>query len=92
MAIIVIISNLAYYVLQALELIIVLSALMSWLPGATQSPLGRFIGRIAGLIVDPIRRMLPPARVLDFSPIVAILLLSAAEMGLRALVSMLVVG
>lgn len=69
-------------VLQALQIIIVVWALLSWLPGGQQSGFGQLLGRIAGLVVDPIRRVLPTIGMLDFSPLVAILLLQGAQYGL----------
>ena len=65
---------------------IVIYILMSWLPGARESGLGRFLGRI----VEPylrIFRFIPPIGMLDFSPIVAILAFNFARSGLLHLVS-----
>jgi YggT family protein len=73
------------YLLEALEFVIVVWALMSWLPGAQQSKFGQLLGRIAGLVIDPIRRFMPRTGMIDFSPLVAILLLYGAQMGLIAL-------
>lgn len=50
--------------------------LMSWFPGAPQSALGRFLGRIVDPYLDWFRRFIPPILGMDFSPILAFLLLS----------------
>jgi len=80
------IISLLHYLIQAFEILIVLSALMSWLPGAAQSPLGRWVYSIAGIVVNPVRRVMPRTGMIDFSPLVALLILEAAEMGLRVLI------
>lgn len=75
-----------FRLVQYYEYAIVIYILMSWLPGAHESGLGRFLGRI----VEPylrIFRFIPPIGMLDFSPIVAILALNFARSGLLHLVS-----
>jgi len=69
-------------VIQALQIVIVVWALLSWLPGGQQSGFGQLLGRIADVIISPIRRVLPTIGMLDFSPLVAIILLQIAEYGL----------
>lgn len=70
-------------ILRAFEFIILIWALMSWLPGASQSSFGRLLGRVAGIVVDPIRRIMPRTGMLDFSPLLAIILLHLAQMGVQ---------
>ncbi|MGO3589976.1 YggT family protein [Leuconostoc falkenbergense] len=75
-----------FRLVQYYEYAIVIYILMSWLPGARESGLGRLLGRI----VEPylrIFRFIPPIGMLDFSPIVAILALNFARSGLLHLVS-----
>lgn len=75
-----------FRLVQYYEYAIVIYILMSWLPGARESGLGRFLGRI----VEPylrIFRFIPPIGMLDFSPFVAILALNFARSGLLHLVS-----
>lgn len=71
--------------LRVLEFVIVIWVLMSWLPGAQQSAIGRLFGQVAGFILDPIRRFIPRTGFLDFTPLAGILLLQAAQLGLQAL-------
>ena len=75
-----------FRLVQYYEYAIVIYILMSWLPGARESGLGRFLGRI---VVPYLRifRFIPPIGMLDFSPIVAILALNFARSGLLHLVS-----
>ena len=78
-----------FRLVQYYEYAIVIYILMSWLPGARESGLGRFLGRI----VEPylrIFRFIPPIGMLDFSPIVAILALNFARSGLLHLVSIFI--
>ncbi|GAK30640.1 putative membrane protein [Weissella oryzae SG25] len=70
-------------VLRAFEFIILIWALMSWLPGAQRSRFGQLLGRLAGLIIDPIRRVMPRTGMLDFSPLIGIILLQLAQMGIQ---------
>ncbi len=61
--------------LDALTLIIFLSAILSWFgPAVARSPATRALNRIVDPLLDPIRRPLPTTGV-DFSPMVLIILL-----------------
>lgn len=64
---------------------IIIYILMSWFPGARESSIGRFMGAIVEPYLEPFRRMIPPLGMIDISPIVAIFLLSFAQIGLDAL-------
>jgi YggT family protein len=74
--------------LRAMEFVIVIWALLSWLPGAQRSGFGVLINRIASIIIDPIRRVMPRTGMIDFSPLVALLLLYLAQMGIAGLAQM----
>ena len=80
----ILILSIVSWILRIWEYVIFAWVLMSWLPGAQQSSLGQLLGRLAGVIVDPIRKIMPRTGMLDFSPLVALLLLQAAQMGLVA--------
>lgn len=80
----ILILSIVNWVLRIWEYVIFAWVLMSWLPGAQQSSLGQFLGKISSVIVDPIRKIMPRIGMLDFSPLVALLLLQAAQMGLVA--------
>lgn len=79
-------------VLQAFQIIIVVWALLSWLPGGQQSGFGQALGRLADLVVAPIRRVLPTIGMFDFSPLVAILLLQVAQYGLISIARTVLYG
>ncbi|MCT0020759.1 YggT family protein [Weissella cibaria] len=76
-------------ILRALEFVILIWVLMSWLPGAQQSALGQFLGMIAGFILDPLRRFIPRTGFIDFTPLAGLLLLQAAQVGLQAIARMI---
>ncbi|WP_028782701.1 YggT family protein [Thalassobacillus devorans] len=62
---------------------------MSWFPGARESSIGKFLTKICEPFLEPFRRIIPPLGMIDISPIVAILVLNFANMGLRELYMML---
>ncbi|MBP1968182.1 YggT family protein [Virgibacillus natechei] len=62
---------------------------MSWFPGARESAFGEFLGKISEPYLEVFRRFIPPLGMIDLSPIVAIITLSFARMGLGTLFSML---
>ncbi|HVH31000.1 MAG TPA: YggT family protein, partial [bacterium] len=60
--------------------LLIARVILSWVPGVDLShPAVRFVYRVTAPILDPIRRVMPPLGGLDFSPWVAILLLSVVE-------------
>ncbi|QIL50544.1 YggT family protein [Weissella coleopterorum] len=79
---------LVHFGIAGLELLIVITALMSWFPGALQSKFGQWATQMSDLIVEPVRKVMPRTGMLDFSPLIAILILEAAELGLRMLSQM----
>jgi YggT family protein len=54
---------------------IIIRALLSWFQLDPSNPLIQALDAITDPIVDPIRRIMPRVMMLDFSPLVAILLL-----------------
>lgn len=74
--------------ISAYILLIVVYALMSWLPGAYQSRLGQFVGRIVNPFLSYFDRIaLGP---LGFGPVVAIVVLTLVQYGVYALEGMLI--
>jgi len=59
--------------LWILEIAIIARALLSWFDRGMQNPISQLLVQITEPIIAPIRRVLPTAGSLDFSPIVAIL-------------------
>lgn len=61
--------------LQILTLLIVVRAVLTWIPTVDyRHPLIRLIVRITDPILLPVRRLMPPIGGFDLSPIIAILL------------------
>jgi YggT family protein len=69
----------------ALEVLILGRVLMSWLNPRFEGPVARFLFETTEPILAPIRRVLPSTGMIDFSPIVAFLLIGlvAAALGVR---------
>jgi YggT family protein len=74
-------STLIHYYSWALIIYI----LMSWFPNARSSKIGQLLGRICEPYLEQFRRFIPPIGMIDFSPIVAFLVLNLATTGLRQL-------
>lgn len=88
-----IISQLGNLLTRAIDLYrIVLLAyfLMSWLPGAYQSKLGRIIYRISEPFVGYFRRFIPAIGNVSFAGIFALLALSLIRTGLIAVINLLI--
>ncbi|MDA8203119.1 MAG: YggT family protein [Chloroflexi bacterium] len=67
----------------ALYIVLLGRVIMSWVNPRFDSPVGRFLFETTEPILQPIRRVLPPMGMIDFSPIVAFLLLSVIAAALR---------
>jgi YggT family protein len=73
--------------LNILTWAIIARALLSWLPIDQSSPLYQLLFRVTEPIIDPFRRVIPRAGMIDLSPMMAIL----ALLVMQQLVAMLVV-
>jgi YggT family protein len=60
----------------ALYVLILGRVLMSWVNPRFDSPVGRFLYEATEPILQPIRRVLPQTGMIDYSPIVAFVVLS----------------
>lgn len=83
------ILNLINIIIQVYTWLIIANALMSWLPGAYQSKLGQLITRLVRPFLD-IFRFIPTLGGIDFSPLVAIIVLEMAQYGLIAVFRLLI--
>nr|WP_080874823.1 YggT family protein [Oceanobacillus timonensis] len=67
---------------------LIIYILMSWFPGARESKFGEMLGNICEPYLEIFRKFIPPLGMIDFSPIVAIMLLYFARMGFMQLAMM----
>jgi YggT family protein len=67
--------NLILWILQALSLLLLARALMSWFDPSFQSTIGKAIFSVTEPILAPIRQVIPAMGMLDLSTIVAIILI-----------------
>jgi len=80
--------NLLLFALNLYSWAIIIYILMSWFPGARESSFGEMLGKICEPYLEIFRRFIPPLGMIDFSPIVAIIVLSLARIGLYELFQM----
>jgi len=71
--------TLIIYLFNALTLIVIARALLSWFDPGMRSSVGKILVDITEPMLAPIRRMIPSAGGLDFSPIILIILLQFIE-------------
>jgi len=62
---------------------IIARALLSWFNMDPRSPLIQALNAITDPVLEPIRRIMPRIAMIDFSPLVAILLLQFVSSGLQ---------
>ncbi len=60
------------WALDAYNLAIVVFVLMSWFPGAYESRLGQWLGKLVDPYLSWFRRFIPAIAGLDFSPLLAL--------------------
>lgn len=65
--------SLLSYVLTAMQIAIIARALFSWFDPTGRTPIGQILLKITDPIIVPIRRLLPSAGFVDFSPMVALI-------------------
>lgn len=61
------------FVLTAMQIAIIARALFSWFDPTGRTPIGQFLIAVTDPIIVPIRRLLPSAGFVDFSPMVALI-------------------
>jgi len=64
------------FLIIALNLVLLGRVLMSWVNPRFEGTLGRFLYESTEPFLSPIRRMLPQTGMIDFSPLIAFLILS----------------
>ena len=88
--IIVQLGNLLIRAIDLYRIVLIAYFLMSWLPGAYQSKLGRIIYQISEPYVGYFRSFVPPIGNVSFAGIVALLALSLIRTGLLEVIKILV--
>lgn len=73
--------------LTIMQFAIIGRALMSWFDRGMRSPVAQFLVQLTEPIIAPIRKVLPSAGMIDFSPMVAILLIYVLQQMLRTAVA-----
>lgn len=63
----------------ALQLLIVVRVIMSWVRPNPTGPLGRFLLEATDPILLPFQKVLPPMAGLDFSPILALVVIQILQ-------------
>lgn len=71
--------SLIIWIFNFLTLLVIGRALLSWFDPGMRSTIGRNLVQITEPMLAPIRRMIPSAGGLDFSPIILIILLQFVE-------------
>ena len=66
----------ANWMLTSLIYLVLVGAILSWFPNSRRSSFGRAVNAITGPLLLPFRALVPPLFGMDFSPLLAILLLS----------------
>ena len=82
--------SLLYLLVEFYSIALIVYILMSWFPGARESSIGTFLSNICEPYLEPFRKIIPPLGMIDISPIVAILVLNFATVGLRVLEGMII--
>lgn len=77
-----VISQVIYLFSTLLIVAIIARALLSWFNMDPRSPLIQALNSITEPILEPIRRIMPRLGMIDFTPLVAILLLQLISRGL----------
>ena len=63
-------------VLNALGIVLIVNALLSWVRPDPSNPIVRFLDQISDMVCDPIRRLIPTVvGGLDLAPMIAIVLI-----------------
>ncbi len=67
--------SILFYVLTALQFAIIARSLFSWFDPTGRTPIGGLLRRVTDPIIMPIRRVMPATGMIDFSPLVALLVI-----------------
>ncbi len=75
-------ANLLDFSFQALMLVLLVNAILSWFPNARGNPISDVLERISGFVCDPLRRAFPTTfGGMDFAPLIVMVILQFAGRG-----------
>ncbi len=77
------IANFVYLLAVALQILLIVRVIMTWVVPRGGGGFVAFVYQVTEPILAPIRRILPPTAGIDFSPLVALLLIGAVAEVLR---------
>ncbi len=69
------IANVLSFVLNAYVFVLILDAVLSFIPQMNYSPFRQVIASLANLVLNPLRRLIKPIGQIDFTPYIAILII-----------------
>ena len=78
-------TTIVYYlslVLRIYEVMVLVYIFMSWVPESRSTQLGRFLAGMVEPYLSIFRKFIPPIGMIDFSPIIAFIVLDIAMQGL----------
>ncbi len=84
------IFNFLLFLVEAYTFGMIIYIFMSWLPGARESVVGRFMAKIYEPFLEPFRRIIPPIGFIDISPIVAFIVLNLFQRGLQSIFNLII--
>jgi YggT family protein len=87
--VIIILFQILSLLIRVYEIILLLRVLLSWFQIDPYNPIVRILYTLTEPLLQPIRQILPPAGMMDFSPLVAFLLLFALQNALSILAASL---
>ena len=82
--------QIVHYAIDIYTTLLVIYALMSWLPNARDSKFGYYVARLCEPYLDVFRRLIPPIGMVSFSVIFAILFLNLVRYGFDVLIQQIV--
>jgi YggT family protein len=75
------VAGILHFVLQALLLVVLVNALLSWVRPDPHNPIVMFLERLSNLVCDPVRRLFPTVfSGIDFAPFIAMLVIWFVDM------------
>lgn len=81
--------QLVYWIFTLYSLAFIARAFLSWFRVSYYHPVARFLIQVTEPLLAPLRRYIPPRGGLDFTPMVALLILWLVEQLLQTLISLL---